>query len=112
MELIEGRLGDPNATHPWYTFLEERIPIGDITYTAKAFLRGFQVTFAGGSDRHVRELEVRLDEYTSAANPGWLYLKATLKLRDNSPEGASLFGVTVKDSEMVSFVVDYSVMVA
>lgn len=112
MELIEGRLGDPNATYPWYIILEERIPVGEIKYAAKVFLRGFQVAFAGGSDRHVRELEIMLDEYTSVDNPGWLYLKAWLKLRDNSPGGASLFGLTLKDSEKVSFVVDYSVMVA
>lgn len=112
MELIEGRLGDPSATYPWYTILEERIPIGEIRYTAKVFLRGFQVAFAGGSDRHVRELEIILDEYTSVDSPGWLFLKASLKLRDSSPESRSLFGRTLEDSEKVSFVVDYSVMVA
>jgi len=114
MVILEGRLGDSATTLPWFTILKERLFIGEETlfaaYAYKVLLRGFQVTYAG-TDRHLRELEIRLEEYTSVDNPGYLYLEASLKLRDNEPGGESLFGVTLHGAEEVSIVVDYTILV-
>lgn len=114
MVIIDGRLGDSGTTLPWYTIQRERIFIGEeilrAAYTAKVLLRGFQVTYAG-TDRHLRELEVRLEEFTSIDNPGYLYLEASLKLRDEEPGRESVAGVTLSGEEKVSIVVDYTVLV-
>lgn len=114
MVIIEGRLGDSGTALPWYTILRERIFIGEeiivSAYTSKVLLRGFKVTF-GGTDRHLQELEVRLEEFTSVDNPGYLYLEASLKLRDDEPGRASVAGVTLSGEEFVSIVVDYTVLV-
>jgi hypothetical protein len=114
MKLIEGRLGDPSKTYPWFTFLEDRVYIGDAldgSYTYTALLRGFQVIFAGGASRNLREIEVGLENFYSVDNPGYLYVKATVKLRDNSPGGWNLFGLTFKGDEEVSFLVDYTIAI-
>ena len=114
MVIIEGRLGDSGTTLPWYTIHRERIFIGEeilfASYTAKVLLRGFQVTYAG-TDRHLQELEIRLEEFTSVDNPGYLYLEASLKLRDDQPGRESLAGYTLSGEEKVSIVVDYTVLV-
>ena len=114
MVIIEGRLEDSGATLPWYTIHTERIFIGDeilfAAYAHRVLLRGFKVTFAG-TDRHLQELEVRLKDFTSVANPGYLYLEASLKLRDEEPGRESLFGATLSGEEEVTIVVDYTVLV-
>lgn len=114
MVIIEGRLGDSGATIPWYTIIKERVFIGEeilfAAYTAKVLLRGFQVTFAG-TDRHLQELEIRLEEFTSAENPGYLNLEASLKLRDDEPGRVSLAGATLSGEEEVAIVVDYTILV-
>lgn len=114
MVIIEGRLGDSGTALPWYTVLKDRIFIGEeilfAAYTAKVFLRGFQVTFAG-TDRHLQELEVRLEESTSVDNPGYLNLEASLKLRDDEPGRESLGGATISGAEEVSIIVEYTILV-
>lgn len=110
LTIREGRLGDPAVSVPWFTILKERVPIDDFQYTAKVLLRGFQVTYAGKTDRHLEELEMRLEEYTSATNPGYLILEASLKLRDDEPGRESLAGFTLQGAEEVTMVVDYTIV--
>ena len=115
MKLIEGRLGDSTKPVPWFTILNERVFVGDAelrtAYTSKVLLRGFQASFAGRSSRNLGELEVRLEEHYSVDDPGYITVEASLKLRDESPTGWSLFGLRLKDAEEVMFTVDYSLMV-
>jgi hypothetical protein len=114
MVIIEGRLGDSGTTLPWYTILKERIFVGEeilfAAYTSKVLLRGFQVTFAG-TDRHLQELEIRLEESTSVDNPGYVNLEASLKLRDDEPGRESLAGFTLSGEELVSILVEYTLLV-
>ena len=115
MKMIEGRLGDLTKAVPWFTILNDRVLVGDAELRNangyKVLLRGFQASFAGRTDRHLGELEVRLEEYYSVDYPGYLFLEASLKLRDKSPGGWSLHGLPLKSDEEVMFAVDYSLIV-
>jgi hypothetical protein len=107
VRFIQGRLGDPTETYPWFTILQERIFVGEVIYTVQAFLRGFQVTHANKEDHEVREFKVVLTGFTSVANPGFYVVKAELRMGDDHPAGGTFVG-----SDDVTFVVDYTIMVA
>jgi len=110
--IIEGTLGDSAAKVPWYQLLTERVFVGEVLYRSSGYrvlLRGFQVTYAG-TDRHLQEVRVRLEEYTSVDNPGYIYLEASLKLRDEEPGPTSFFGHQLSGEEKVSISVDYAIL--
>jgi hypothetical protein len=113
MVIIEGTLGDSATKVPWYQILAERVFVGEEvlfrSYGYRVLLRGFQVTYAG-TDRHLQEVRVRLEEYTSVANPGYINLEASLKLRDEEPGARSLFGYELSGDEKVSISVDYTIL--
>jgi len=114
MVIIEGTLGDSATKVPWYQLLKERVFVGEDVlfraYSYRVLLRGFQVSYAG-TDRHLREVRVRLEEYTSVTNPGYINLEASLKLLDEDPGPASLLGQPLSGEERVSISVDYTILV-
>ena len=103
MVIIEGTIGDTAAKMPWYQIVRERVFVGEEVlrnrYAHEVLLRGFQVTYAG-TDRHLREVHLRLESGTSVDNPGYIYLEAVLKLRDDHP-GATDYLVTSTGEEKV-----------
>ena len=112
MLIFEGTLGDSAAKVPWYQLIRERVFVGvdalNKAYGITVLLRGFQVTYAG-TDRHLQEVRVRLDEFTSVDNPGYILLEASLKLRDDDP-GPTDYLVTSSGEEKVSIAVDYTII--
>ena len=113
MVIIEGTIGDTATKMPWYQIIRERVFVGEDVlnriYAFEVLLRGFQVTYAG-TDRHLREVHLRIARGTSVANPGYIYLEAVLKLRDDEP-GATDYLVTSAGEEKVSIAVDYTIIV-
>ena len=113
MLIIEGTIGDTAARMPWYQIVKERVFVGEDVlnriYAFEVLLRGFQVTYVG-TDRHLREVNLRIARGTSVDNPGYIYLEAVLKLRDDHPGGTDYL-VTSTGDEKVSIAVDYTIIV-
>jgi len=111
MLIFEGTLGDSATKVPWYQLIRQRVFVGDALYKSYGYavlLRGFQVNYAG-TDRHLQEVRVRLENYTSVDNRGYIYLEASLKLRDDDP-GPTDYLVTSSGEEKVSIAVDYTII--
>ena len=68
------------------------------------------MTDTPGPSTRLREVNLRIESGTSVDNPGYIYLEAALKLRDDHP-GATDYLVTSTGEEKVSIAVDYTIII-